>query len=231
MNEKSHNSFEKYLLLVTNNTKKIHDTRFKIKNLKLNKMKKTILFLTLGLIQVTLFAQSKWTVDIVHSSIKFTVTHLVISEVEGQFNTFSGNVTATNHDFTDAVIDFTVDVNSINTDNGMRDKHLKSADFFNVEKFPQATFKGTSFKKLADNKYELNGDFTMHGITKSVKFEVTYGGMANDGYGNIKAGFKAITTINRFDFGLQWNKLTEAGGAIAGKDVTITVRLELAKAK
>ena len=194
-------------------------------------MKKTILFLTLGLIQVTLFAQSKWTVDIVHSSIKFTVTHLVISEVEGQFNTFSGNVTATNQDFTDAVIDFSVDVNSINTDNGMRDKHLKSADFFNVEKFPQATFKGTSFKKLADNKYELNGDFTMHGITKSVKFEVTYGGMADDGYGNIKAGFKAITTINRFDFGLQWNKLTEAGGAIAGKDVTITVRLELAKAK
>jgi polyisoprenoid-binding protein YceI len=202
-----------------------------MQNLKFNEMKKTILFLTLGLLQVALFAQTKWTVDMAHSSIKFTVTHLVISEVEGQFNTFSGTVTASNPDFTDAVIDFTVDVNSVNTDNGMRDKHLKSPDFFNVEKYPQVTFKGNSFKKLADNKYELTGDFTMHGITKPVKFDVTYGGTADDGYGHIKAGFKATTTINRFDYDLKWNALTEAGGAVAGKDVTIIVRLELAKAK
>jgi polyisoprenoid-binding protein YceI len=194
-------------------------------------MKKNLLFLALSLLQMSLFAQTKWTVDVVHSSIKFTVTHLVISEVEGQFNTYSGTVTATNPDFNDASVDFTIDVNSINTDNGMRDKHLKSPDFFNAEKFPQITFKSTSFKKVKDNIYNLTGDLILHGTTKQVKFDVIYGGTANDGYGNIKAGFKATTTINRFDYGLEWNKLTEAGGATVGKDITIVVRVELAKSK
>jgi polyisoprenoid-binding protein YceI len=226
MNWKNLNSFKNDLLWVINELIKSI-----FQNLKLFKMKKTFLILLMGLLQVALFAQTKWTVDIAHSSIKFTVTHLVISEVEGQFNTFSGTVVTTNPDFTDANIDFTVDVNSINTDNGMRDKHLKSPDFFNAEKYPQVTFKGTSFKKIKDNKYELKGDLTMHGITKPVVFDVTYGGTANDGYGNIKAGFKATTTVNRFDYDLKWNALTEAGGAVAGKDVTIIVRLELAKEK
>ena len=185
----------------------------------------------MSLLQMAIFAQTKWTIDLAHSSVKFTVTHLVISEVEGQFNTYSGTVTSTNPDFTDANVDFTIDVNSINTDNGMRDKHLKSPDFFNAEKFPQITFKSTSFKKIKDNNYELTGDLTLHGTTKKVKFDVTYGGTADDGYGNIKAGFKATTTINRFDYGLQWNKLTEAGGATVGKDVNIIVRVELAKSK
>jgi polyisoprenoid-binding protein YceI len=194
-------------------------------------MKKTFFLSMLGLLPLALIAQTKWTVDFAHSSIKFTVTHLVISEVEGQFNTYTGSVTATNADFTDAAIDFTVDVNSINTDNGMRDKHLKSPDFFDVAKFPQITFKGSSFKKITDNKYELYGDLTLHGITKQVKFDVIYGGTANDGYGNIKSGFKATTTVNRFDYDLKWNAITEAGGAVAGKDVTIVVRLELTKEK
>ncbi|MDP4210301.1 MAG: YceI family protein [Bacteroidota bacterium] len=194
-------------------------------------MKKLFLLFVLALSQVALFAQTKWTVDNVHSSIKFTVSHLVISEVEGTFKTYSGTVMASKPDFTDAAIDFTVEVKSISTDNEMRDTHLKSADFFDAEKYPQMTFKSTSFKKLTANKYLLTGNLTIHGITKSVKFDVTYGGTANDGYGNTKAGFKATTKINRFDYGLQWNKLTEAGGATVGKIVTINIKLELAKAK
>jgi len=194
-------------------------------------MKKLILFTTLIFWQIMIFAQTKWNVDIVHSSIKFTVTHLVISEVDGFFKSYTGSVTSNNPDFNDAVIDFTVDVNSLSTENDMRDKHLKSSDFFDIEKFPQITFKSSSFKKVSGNKYELEGNLTMHGISKPVKFDVTYGGTAKDGYGNIKAGFKATTTINRFDYNLKWNALTEAGSAVVSQEVTINVKLELGQAK
>jgi polyisoprenoid-binding protein YceI len=194
-------------------------------------MKKLFLLGSFCILEIALMAQSKWTVDLAHSSIKFSVTHLVISEVEGQFNTYSGTVVASNADFTDATIDFSVDVNSINTDNAMRDKHLKSADFFDAEKFPQITFKSTSFRKISEGKYELNGDLTMHGITKPVKFDVNYGGTIKDGYGNTKAGFKATASINRFDYDLKWNALTEAGGAVVSKEVNVVIRLELVKSK
>jgi polyisoprenoid-binding protein YceI len=194
-------------------------------------MKKLFLVLAIGLSQVALFAQTKWKVDNVHSSVKFTVSHLVISEVEGNFKTFTGTFTSIKPDFTDAAIDFSVDIASINTDNDMRDKHLKSADFFDADKFPKMTFKSTAFKLLSGNKYELTGKLTIHGIEKDVKFDVTYGGTAKDGYGNTKVGFKASTVIDRFDYSLKWNKLTEAGGATVGKDVTIDLRLEFTQAK
>lgn len=194
-------------------------------------MKKIIVLLLLCVSYLTMFAQTKWTVDNVHSSVKFTITHLVISEVEGNFRSFSGSIVSKNPDFTDAAIDFTVDVKSINTDNEMRDNHLKSPDFFSAEKFPQMTFKSTSFKKVSGNKYDLVGDLTMHGITKQVKFDVTYGGSVKDAYGNLKAGFKATATINRFDYDLKWNALTEAGGAVVSQEVAINLRLEFSEAK
>jgi polyisoprenoid-binding protein YceI len=194
-------------------------------------MRKLILVSVFSLWQIVIFAQTKWNVDFAHSSIKFTVTHLVISEVDGSFKSYTGSVTSTSPDFNDAVIDFTIDVNSISTDNDMRDKHLKSPDFFDAEKFPQISFKSASFKKVAGNKYELDGDLTMHGITKPVKFDVTYGGTVKDPYGNTKAGFKATTTINRFDYNLKWNALTEAGGAVVSQDVVINVKMELGQAK
>jgi polyisoprenoid-binding protein YceI len=128
-------------------------------------------------------------------------------------------------------LEFKVDVKSINTDNDMRDKHLKSPDFFDADKYPEMTFKSTSFKKVSGSNYELKGDLTMHGVTKNVKFDVTYGGTVNDGMGNTKAGFKATTVINRFDYDLKWSKTTEAGGLVVGKDVTISLKLEFAKAK
>ena len=185
----------------------------------------------LVLSQSALFAQTKWNVDPAHSSAKFTVTHLVISEVEGNFKTFKGTMTNTKPDFTGANIDFSIDVASVNTDNEMRDKHLKSDDFFNTEKYPNMVFKSTSMKKLAGNKYALMGNLTIRDVTKPVKFDVTYGGTAKDGYGNTKVGFKANTVINRFDYGLKWNTATEAGGATVGKDITVDLKLEFAQAK
>lgn len=194
-------------------------------------MKKIISLAVVALLTTSVFAQSKWNVDATHSNVRFTVPHLVISEVEGSFKKFSGEVVAAKPDFTDAAVNFTIDVNSIDTDNEMRDNHLKADDFFNAEQFPAATFKSTSFKKVSGNKYKLTGNLTIRNVTKPVTFDVTYGGTAKDGYGNTKAGFKATTVINRFDYGLKWNALTEAGGATVGKDITIDLKLEFAQAK
>ena len=198
-------------------------------------MKTTVKFmiaLALGLvINASLNAQTKWAVDNTHSSVKFSVSHMVISEVEGSFKTFTGSMTASKPDFTDAQIEFSVDVASISTDNDMRDKHLKSDDFFNAEKFPKMTFKSNSMKKIGDKKYELTGDLTLRDVTKKVKFAVNYGGTVKDPYGNTKAGFKATATINRIEYGLKWNTLTEAGGAMVGSDVTIVINTEFAQQK
>lgn len=182
-------------------------------------------------IHASVIGQTTWNIDNSHSNVRFNVSHLVISEVEGSFKKFGGTISASKPDFSDAVINFSVDVNSVNTDNEMRDNHLKGDDFFNAAEYPAMTFKSTSFKKVGDNKYELYGNLTIRNVSKPVKFDVVFGGTANDGYGNTKAGFKATATINRLDYNLKWNKLTEAGGAVVGKDVTIDLKLEFAKAK
>jgi len=195
-------------------------------------MKKILVGISL-LISSFSFAQSakNWKVDNVHSSVRFSVSHLVISEVEGIFKVYDGSISNTKDDFSDAKIDFNIDVASINTENSMRDNHLKSDDFFNAEKFPKMTFKSTSFKKKAGNMYELTGDLTIRDVTKKAVFSVKYGGTQKDGYGNTKAGFKVTGSINRFDYGLKWNALTEAGGATVGKDVELVGNLEFALAK
>jgi polyisoprenoid-binding protein YceI len=190
----------------------------------------TFLFLT-ALLGSAALSQTVWTVDNAHSKMKFTVTHLVIAEVDGLFRIYSGTVTAVKPDFSEATVEFTVDINSISTDNDMRDKHLKSDDFFNAEKYPQATFKSTSWKKVDDKRFTLTGDLTIRDVTKPVTFDVAYMGSTKDGRGNEKAGFKATAVINRFDYNLKWNAVTEAGGAVVGRDVTITVNLELAQKK
>ena len=173
---------------------------------------------------------SKWTVDKLHSSVRFAVSHMVVAETEGSFRVFDGTVEHTKADWSDAKISFTVDVNSINTDNEYRDKHLKGDDFFNAEKYPAMTFKSTSFKPLGNNKYELKGELTIRDITKPVKFDVTFGGVSI-GSKTDKAGFKATTTINRFDYNLKWDKATETGSLVVGKDVEISVRIELDRNK
>ncbi len=173
---------------------------------------------------------TKWVVDKGHTNIKFGVTHMVVSEMEGNFKVFDGTVEHTKADWSDAKINFTVDVNSVNTDSENRDKHLKGDDFFNVEKFPTMTFISKSFKPKGNNNYELIGNLTIRDVTKEVKFDVRFGGIATSTRGD-KAGFKAKGIINRFDYNLKWDRATEAGGLVVGKEVDVTVLLELNKAK
>ncbi|MBI1939445.1 MAG: YceI family protein [Ignavibacteriales bacterium] len=187
------------------------------------------LFVLFLLLAVPAAAQTKWAFDKVHSKVEFSVSHLVISEVSGSFKNFEGSVEASKDDFSDAKIDFTVDINSINTDNENRDGHLKSDDFFNAEKFPKMIFKGKSLKKAGKNKYKLTGDLTIRDITKSITLDVVYNGTVKDPWGNTKAGFKVKGSLNRFDYGLKWNTLMETGGAVVGKEVEIKVDLELQK--
>jgi len=192
----------------------------------------SLMFVSIALIGSS-FAQTAktWNVDKMHSAVKFTVSHLVISEVDGSFKIFDGSMVSTKDDFTDAKINFSVDVNSINTDNTSRDGHLKGDDFFNAEKYPKMTFVSTSFKKKSGSMYELVGNLTIRDVTKKVTFAVKYGGTTKDPYGNTKAGFKATGTINRLEYGLKWNTVTEAGGAVVGSDIELTLNLEMALAK
>jgi polyisoprenoid-binding protein YceI len=194
-------------------------------------MKKQLFSLVILAFMVSgIAAQTTWNVDKVHSNVKFNVSHMVVSEVEGSFRGFEGSLVASKADLSDASIKFSVDVNSVNTDNERRDGHLKSDDFFNAEKFPKMTFVSKSFKPLGGNKYKLTGDLTIRDVTKTVEFDVTYGGQINTGRG-IKAGFKARVTIDRLQYGLKYAPALEAGGLAVGKDVEIIVNLEMDQAK
>lgn len=173
---------------------------------------------------------AKWTLDKSHSNVKFTVTHMVVSDVDGSFKLFDGSMEHSKPDFSDAKIAFTVDVNSVDTDNENRDKHLKSDDFFNAEKFPAMKFESTSFTPQGGNKYKLDGNLTIRDVTKPVSFDVTYGGSIAGQRGS-KAGFKAKTTINRFDYNLKWDRATETGGLVVAKEVVITVNAQLNEVK
>ena len=172
-----------------------------------------------------------WSVDKAHSNVGFTVTHLVVSEVDGSFQVYDGSISTTADDFSGAEIKFTVDVPSINTGNEKRDNHLKADDFFNAEQYPKMTFKSKSFKKTGKNKYKLVGDLTIRDVTKEVTFEATYGGTIQGPWGNTKAGFKASTTIDRFDYNLKWDAATEAGNLVVGREVTIDLNLQFNQAK
>jgi len=156
---------------------------------------------------------------------------MVISEVSGQFQEYQGTVVTSKKDFSDAIIDFSIDVKSIDTDNEDRDKHLRSADFFDVEKYPKITFKSKKMKKVGENQYKLTGDFTMHGVTKEITLDVKYGGTVTDSYANIKAGFKITGVIDRTEFGLKYNSPMDSGGLMIGEEVTIACKVELVKMK
>jgi polyisoprenoid-binding protein YceI len=176
-------------------------------------------------------AQTTWKVDKVHSNVKFAVSHMVVSEVEGSFRMFDGSLVASKADLSDAKVSFAVDVASVNTDNEKRDGHLKSDDFFNAEKFPKMSFVSKSMKPLGGNKYALTGDLTLRDVTKTVTFDVTFGGQINTQNGGAKAGFKAKTTIDRLAFGLKWDRALETGSLVVGKDVDVTILVEMDKAK
>jgi polyisoprenoid-binding protein YceI len=191
---------------------------------------KKLLILFMGLsLSIVSFAQQTWHLDKAHSSVRFSVTHMVVSEVDGSFKDFSAEVKAEKPDFSDLSTTFTIQVKSVNTDNENRDGHLKGPDFFDAEKYPAITFTNTSIKKISDNKYELEGDLTMRGVTKKVKWELKYNGTVKDSKGNDHAGFKATTVINRKDYGVSWNKVLDNGGMTVSDDVALTVNVELIK--
>jgi len=181
-------------------------------------------------------AQVKWKVDNSHSKLGFSVVHMMVSETEGKFKVYEGTATSkTDMDFTDADISFSADAASINTEDERRDGHLKSPDFFDVEKFPKITFKSTSMKpnaKLGKTAYTLTGDLTMHGITKKVTFTaIGASQVVKDPYGNFKNGFKVIGSVNRKDFGLVWNAALESGGVAVSEEVKVDLNIELNKEK
>ncbi len=187
------------------------------------------LSIVLFLVSSSLLAQTTWTVDKSHSKVGFSVSHLVITDVDGYFKDYDAQVTTEGDDFSKANIDFTIKTNSIFTDNNDRDNHLRSDDFFNAEKYPQMAFKGKSMKKVSDNKYKLVGDLTIRDVTKQVELDVIYNGTVKDPWGNTKSGFKVTGEIDRFDYNLKWNKAIEAGSLVVGKEVELVIDLQLVK--
>ncbi|MFZ4860588.1 YceI family protein [Sphingobacterium sp. Mn56C] len=178
------------------------------------------------------FAQTKWSVDPAHSNVHFEVKHLGISFVDGQFKKLEGAVESTNDkDFNLAKINFGIDVNSIDTRIEMRDKHLKSDDFFNAEKFPHITLKNAVLKREGKGgKYVLTGDLTLRDVTKSVKFDVVqHNGTITDPWGKTRAGFTASTTINRLDYNIKYNDKLPDGVPAVAADVKIVVNVEIVK--
>ena len=175
------------------------------------------------------FSQTTWTVDKSHSKVGFSVSHLVITDVDGFFKDYEAQISSNGDDFSTANVELKVNTNSIFTDNEKRDDHLRSDDFFNSEKYPQMTFKGKSMKKVGDKKYKLTGDFTIRDVTKQITLDVTYNGMVKDPWGNTKAGFKITGEIDRFDYNLKWDKAIEAGSLVVGKDVELVIDLQLVK--
>jgi polyisoprenoid-binding protein YceI len=160
----------------------------------------TVIALMALLFSFKITDKATWSLDKNHAKLGFTVTHLMVSDVEGWFKSFDATITSSNDDFSDAVAEMTADVNSINTDNEMRDKHLKSPDFFDAVKYPVITFKSKTFKKVSDNNYKVTGDLTMHGITKTVEFDAMCRMGTNPTSKQTVAGFKITGTVKRSDF-------------------------------
>lgn len=167
---------------------------------------------------------TKWKADVSHSSVKFTVTHLLVSEVDGYFKMYSGTMENTKEDFSDAKIEFVLDAATVTTHNDGRDKHLLAKDYFDTENFPKITFTSTSFTPAGGNKYKLAGNLTLKGITKTVNFDVTYNGK-NEGPRGVRTGFKAKTTIDRKDFGVT------GGGVAVSDEVEIVATLAMTEVK
>lgn len=174
-------------------------------------------------------ASTTWQLDAAHTDVSFRVRHLLVATATGKFTKVSSSVQTEDDDFGTAQIEFTVETASIETGVADRDGHLRSDDFFNSEKYPTMTFKSTGIKHVDGDEYQLDGDLTIRDVTKPVTLSVEFGGIAKDPWGNIKAGFEVTGKIKRKEFGLQWDVLTEAGGAVVGDEVKIHANVEYAK--
>ncbi|GCE05367.1 YceI family protein [Dictyobacter aurantiacus] len=166
-----------------------------------------------------------WTIDAAHSHIGFSVRHMVVSTVRGQFNAVRGTLELNEANPSASWVEAEVDTASIDTHDANRDAHLRSAEFFDAEKFPKITFKSTKVEGDSGD-FKVTGDLTIHGVTKPVTFEVEYSGFVKDPYGLNRAGLSAQTKINRKDFGLGWNPLLETGGAVVSDEVKLNLEFE-----
>lgn len=172
--------------------------------------------------------KTKWSIDQAHSEIGFRVRHLMIAHVNGSFKTFDASIYTTANDFSTTEIDLWIDASSINTGDELRDKHLKSFEFFDAKKYKQLTFTSSTIGKAdPDGNHELWGELTMLGITKNVKLDLKFGGILNDPWGNERSGFTVTGKINRSDWGLNWNKPTESGGLMVSDEIAISCEFEV----
>ena len=175
-------------------------------------------------------ATNNWVLDPAHSEVQFKIRHLMITNVSGSFNLFEAHAVTEDDDFSKAKLSFKANIGSINTNNEQRDSHLKSPDFFDVEKFPILSFTSTKTEGVEENgDFNLIGDLTIKDVTKKVKFNVEFGGITKDPYGQTKAGFSISGKINRKDFGLTWNAALESGGVMVGEDIKLTSEIQLIK--
>jgi polyisoprenoid-binding protein YceI len=190
-------------------------------------MKKITLSFVASLITIYTIAQTTtWSLDKAHSKLGFSVTHLLVSDVDGNFKSFDAKITTTKEDFSDATVELTSDINSIDTDNEQRDGHLKSADFFDAAKYGSLTFKSKSFKKIDSKKYNVTGDLTLHGVTKPAELEITLRGTTVHPYTKkTVGGFKATGTLKRSDFGIG----ASTPGSVVSDEVAIYANAEFTK--
>ena len=170
-----------------------------------------------------------WQIDPSHSTVEFAVRHLMIATVKGRFGEFQGTVQMDVENPATAVVDVTIPAASVDTRESQRDNHLRSPDFFDVERFPTITFRSRRVERLRDAELRVTGDLTIHGITRPVALSITPGGFTRDPWGNERAAFRASTQINREDFGLKWNQILETGGVLVGEAVRIEVEVELVR--
>ncbi len=173
--------------------------------------------------------RTTWKIDPAHSHVEFAVRHLMISTVRGRFTDVKGTVVAADGNPATAQVDVAIDVNTIDTREAQRDAHLKSADFFEAEKYPALTFKSARVTDVKGDRFKLVGDLTMHGVSREVTLDVTSEGRGKDPWGGERAGYSAVTKVNRSDFGLTWNQVLETGGIAVGDEIKISLDLELVK--
>lgn len=171
----------------------------------------------------------KWALDTAHSEVQFKVKHLVISTVTGTFKVFGGELETNGDNFEDAKVNFSVDIQSVETNNADRDAHLKSDDFFAADKYPTMNFVSTSLKNTGGSEYELKGDLTIRDVTKPITLKAEFGGTIVDPWGQTKAGFEVEGKINRKDYGLVWSAVTESGGLVVSDDVKLHINVEFTK--
>jgi len=192
-------------------------------------IRKTISVILFVVVFGTFVQAEEWNIDKAHSSIGFSVRHLVVSKTRGGFDEFTGMMNFDGKNLEAGSVEFIIQTTSIDTDNEDRDKHLRSDDFFSVEKFPEMVFKSKKIVKGDGDSFKLIGDLTIRDVTKEVTFEVEFNGVVTDPWGGTRAGFSAESTIDRKDFNITWSKTLDGGGLVVGDDVKITVEVEWIK--